>query len=325
MLNLLHQDPNQDVVLGVHRPTQNPAALYLASLAPSGRRSQRHALDQVAEILSKGRRGALEIAWHELTYEHTSWVRAILVERYAASTARRMLAAVRGVLREARRLHLMTHDAYDRAVDLRAVPGRRLPAGRALAGTEVEQLIESCATDPRRARGLRDLAVLALCYGAGLRRTEAVHLDVAHWSNDTLQVLGKGSRERVVPLAGASALYLEAWLTLRGSGPGALLCPVTQQGEIQIRPMTPEALYQALNRRARLAGVQDLRPHDLRRTCATDLLDRGADLLTVRDLLGHASADTTAIYDRRGDEALKRAARLHPMPNREISAEIPPA
>ena len=109
----------------------------------------------------------------------------------------------------------------------------------------------------------------------------------------------------------------------------APLVPVVSGQSVQVYTSTrptqnPEALYQALNRRARLAGVHDLRPHDLRRSCAPALLDRGADLLTVRDLLGHASADTTSIYDRRGDEALRKAARLHPMPNREISAEIPP-
>ncbi len=118
---------------------------------------------------------------------------------------------------------------------------------------------------------------------------------------------GKGDKERLVPLVGAAAAALDAWLTARGDRPGGLFLAITRHRTIVGTGMTSHAVYNILAKRRRAAGVAKLSPHDFRRTFVGDLLDAGVDLAAVQQLAGHASVATTARYDRRG-EAVKRKA-----------------
>ena len=154
----------------------SPAAVYLARLAPTGRRVQATALSQIAALVTDGAADAWSMPWHRLTYAHTHAVRAHVAARYAPATANRMLAALRGVLREAWRLGLMDSEQYQRATDLAAVRGQRLPAGRAVTAGELSALFASCPPTPG---GVRDAALIALLYGTGVRRSEAAALDLA--------------------------------------------------------------------------------------------------------------------------------------------------
>src|SRR5436309_1926054 len=106
-----------------------PALVYLARLAPTGRRSQLNALDTIAGLLSSGQHDARSFPWHQLHYAHTQALRTVLNERYAAATVNRMLAAVRGVLRECFYLGLMTADERERASNMSAVRSSTLPRG----------------------------------------------------------------------------------------------------------------------------------------------------------------------------------------------------
>lgn len=129
-------------------------------------------------------------------------LRSALVDSGAApAPANVRLAAVRGVLRAAWRLGLIDTDAWQRAADMGAVKGSRLPAGRALEMTVRSALFESCAD--RTAAGARDACLLTLLYGAGLRRAEAAAVQVADVEEEgagglTVRVVGKGNRERAV-------------------------------------------------------------------------------------------------------------------------------
>ena len=147
-------------------PDRHPAAVYLARLGPGSRRAQRGALDTMARALSGGRAGVEELPWHELEYQHTLALRTVLVERYSPATANRHLAALRGVLREAWRLGLMTAEDFQRAIDLSAVRGERLPRGRALSRGELRALFESCRNG--RPSDLRDAALIGVLYAAGV-------------------------------------------------------------------------------------------------------------------------------------------------------------
>jgi site-specific recombinase XerD len=296
-----------------------PATVYLERLAPGSRRTIRHALLLIARIVA-GRRHAniATFPWPELRYEHTAAVRAALLKRrLAPATVNRILAALRGVLREAWKLELLSAEDLARAIQVENVRATTLPRGRALARSELEALFASCALDPSPA-GARDAAALALLYGAGLRRSEAVTVDLGHLDlpTDTIKVLGaKGRKDRVTYL-GAAVETVARWVALRGPTAGPLLLAVNKAGRIVFRRLCGDAVRRLLERRARTAGVAGFSPHDLRRSCASDLLDAGADLAVVQRMLGHADPATTSRYDRRGEEAKKRAARLLHVPVR---------
>ena len=290
-------------------PSTHPVAIYLARLAPGSRRTMRQALDVVAEILTDGRADALTLPWHVLRYEHTQAVRARLAERYQAATVNKILAALRGVLKESWRLGLIPADDYHRAVDLRGVSAHTLPRGRALSAGDIRALFAVCAAE-RSPAGARDAAVLALLYGAGLRRQEVVQLDIDDVDIESGAVtirVGKGKKDRIAYGSDGSLAALRAWIALRGPGSGALFIPALTSGRTIMRRMVAHAVYKLVQKRARQAGVKAFSPHDLRRSFVSDLLDAGADIATVQRLAGHANVQTTVRYDRRGEETKKRA------------------
>lgn len=295
---------------------RHPALIYLASLSPGSRRTMRFSLEKIASFVSDGRADALTLAWHELRYQHTAAVRSALAQAYAPATANKMLSALRGVLRECFRLGYTTAEDYERARDLPPVRGSTLPKGRALSQGELRRLFEVCNEDDKRSRGARDAALLAVLYGCGLRRSEAVVLDVCDYDLGTneLRVEGKGGKERIVYAEGGAAEALGAWILHRGEEDGPLFYPINKGGGIQGRRMSDQAVLYILKRRGEQIEAKGFSPHDMRRTFIGDLLDAGADLAAVQRLAGHANVSTTARYDRRGERAKKRAASLLHVP-----------
>lgn len=290
----------------------NPALVYLSGLNEGSRRTMQQALDVMASLVQP-ESDHITFEWGGLRFEQTQAVRAALQDAYSPSTARKMLSALRSVLKHAWRLGLLSGDDYQRAVDLAPVRGNSAAptAGRALAPIEYNALFAAC-TETRN-RAARDAAILALFYAAGLRRTEMARLDLDSLDlrNKTLTVEGKGRKQRSVPLEDPAALKaLRAWLAVRGTEAGPLFVRVLKSDRLIYARLASSAMSYILSRRAAAAGVDHFSPHDLRRTFASDLLDAGADLVTVQKLMGHASPTTTAGYDRRGEQAKRRAVRL---------------
>src|SRR4028118_849982 len=126
---------------------QHPALVYLASLAIRIRRTMSGDLNTIAQVLTSGRCDLISLEWSLLRYSHCAAVRAALAERYAHSTANRMLSALRGVLKAAWRLGQLPTEEYHRAIDLPAVKGETLPRGRALPMGELRALFATCAAD----------------------------------------------------------------------------------------------------------------------------------------------------------------------------------
>lgn len=276
----------------------------------------RHTLNAIARLLSGGECDALTLDWAAIRYQHTAAIRSVLMERYAPATANRMLCALRRTLKEAQRLGLMSADDYARAADIASVRGDSPLRGRVLKASEMAALFRACKHDSSPA-GARDAALIAILAGAGLRRSEAVALDLADFDPDinSLQVRqGKGRKSRTVYLPDGAAAVLMAWLVLRGSETGALLCPVRRGGHTIVRRMTDQAVMLIIQKRAAIASVAPLSPHDFRRTFITDLLNSGADILTVQNLAGHSSPSTTSKYDRRGEAAKRKAVQLLHIP-----------
>jgi site-specific recombinase XerD len=295
---------------------QNPAAVYLASLGERSRRTIGGDLNAIAGIVSGGRFDAFSLQWEWIRYRHTAAIRSLLLERYAPATANRMLSALRGVLKAAWRLGQMPTEEYHRAIDLPAIKGETLPRGRAITGGELRSLFVICANDGS-AHGARDAALLALLYGAGLRRAEVVALDLADYDSQSGEVRvlkGKGGKQRTAYATKGGKAALDAWLFLRGDVPGPLFLPIRKGGAIIHRRLDNQSVFDILVKRARQAGIKDVSPHDFRRTFISDLLDAGADIATVQKMAGHANVSTTARYDRRGEVAKQKASELLHVP-----------
>lgn len=292
---------------------RHPALAYLSSLSEGSRRTMHQALDRIAELVTDGEADAEELPWHRLEYRHARAIRTRLREEYAPATTNKMLSALRGVIREAWRLGLVEADRYQRIADVEGISADRLPAGRGLSLGELHQLRGACEADDN-ATGERDLAMIAVMARAGLRRSEVVALDLEDLrplEDGRAELVvreGKGGKDRVVPVANGTLAALEDWVQIRGREPGPFFAPVDRFGNVTIRRLSTQAVYSRLERRADDAGIEEVSPHDLRRTFVSDLLDAGNDLSVTRDLAGHASTDTTARYDRRGERAKREAA-----------------
>jgi integrase/recombinase XerC len=201
---------------------------------------------------------------------------------------------------------------------------KRLPDP--LTVDDCQALIESVDTARSAPSDLRDRALLELLYGAGLRVGEVVSLDVrdVDLHRSEVRVMGKGRKERVVPLPTAAREGLSAWLASRRA-PGLLAEPLfvslrnRKRAKAGSRPDGPRRLQtrdvrRILLRRARGAGLADrVHPHRLRHSYATHLLDMGADLREIQELLGHASLGTTEKYTAVSAERLMEVYdRAHP-------------
>jgi site-specific recombinase XerD len=276
----------------------------------------RQALDVIAGILTGGQLTLETLPWGALRFQHTQAVRSALQERYSPPTANKMLSALRQTLRVAWNLGYMSAEEYQRAVDLKPVVGERegAAAGRALSYGEWLALLAVCAADPSPA-GARDAALFALLKVTGLRRAEVAALKLEDYdtASRTLHVEGKRRKQRAIPFEDTGALdALADWLMVRGTLPGPLFVRIKKGGQVQQTGLTEQGIYHILLKRGLEAQLPHFTPHDLRRTFAGDLLDVGADLPTVQKLMGHANANTTARYDRRGERAKRSAVqKLH--------------
>jgi len=228
--------------------------------------------------------------------------------RYAPATAARKLSAARGAY------GFMLDRGLVERNPAALVPGprqvRTLPA--TLSEPEMEELFDRpVVADPRR---LRDRALLELLYGCGLRASEACGLRIADVDADegTVRVTGKGGKERVVPLGGAAADALGRYLR---TGRPRLGRPETDRVFLSVRgrPLGPTDVRRALRRELDAAGLAQRPPHALRHTFATHLLEHGADLRSIQELLGHASVGTTQVYTHVSVRHLRAAhAASHP-------------
>ena len=152
-------------------------------------------------------------------------------------------------------------------------------------------------------------------YGTGLRRAEIVKLDCSHYKQDANEltvVSGKGRKDRLVYVPDGAAEAIKDWLRIRGFYAGPLFCHVNKAGRVSPRRLSGQGIWHILRKRGSEAGVESFSPHDLRRSCITDLLADGADIFVVQQLAGHSDPKTTMRYDHRGEVAKRTAARkLH--------------
>jgi integrase/recombinase XerD len=242
-----------------------------------------------------GDRGVTDIS--SVTSDDVSEYAAVLTGRGLAPTSiARKIAAVRGLHRFLVAEEMVGGDP----TALIEAPRRPSSIPKALSVAEVGRLIEAAAGDS--ALNVRDTALLEFMYASGARVAETVGLDVLDLdlSESVALVTGKGSKQRLVPLGGYAVAALERYLSrrleLKGDrpDPGALF--LSSRG----RRLTRQSVWQLVRKHAIAAGldVNAVSPHVLRHSVATHMVEGGADLRTVQEILGHASISTTQVYTR---------------------------
>lgn len=240
-----------------------------------------------------------------------SWLAISRSHGAARSTLARRAAALRTFTAWA---HRSGHSAHDPG-QLLASPRRQRTLPAVLAREEAAALMQTGSEDHSPV-GVRDRLVLELLYASGIRVAELTGLDLddVQRNRRMLRVLGKGSKERMVPYGLAAERALDDWLrsgrpalVRAGSGPALLL-------GVRGARLDQRAVRALVHRRvAGVAGAPDVGPHGLRHTAATHLLDGGADLRIVQELLGHSSLATTQIYTHVSVERLRQTyAQAHP-------------
>lgn len=248
-----------------------------------------------------------------LTLPHLrTWLAAQSAAGLSRATLARRSAAVRSFTSWCQRRGLITVDPGERLASPQVA--RVLPT--VLDVDEAVALMDhaAVAADDGSVLGCRDRAVLELLYGTGIRVAELCGLDLdgVDRMERTLRVRGKGDRERTVPYGAPAAAALDAWWSRRPeiatSASGRALFLGARGGRID--PRTVRALVHRLSRQA---GVPDVAPHALRHTAATHVLEGGADLRSVQELLGHATLATTQRYTHVSVERLRATfAQAHP-------------
>jgi integrase/recombinase XerD len=222
------------------------------------------------------------------------WVAHLADSGFARSTIARKTAAVRGFHR------FMVAEGMRDADPLATIdpPRRADSVPKALDVDDVFRLLE--APDPSSAAGRRDRALLEFLYGTGARVSEAVGLDLADLDLEagTARVLGKGARERQVPIGRGARDAIRSWLADRWELAGTRTDAVFVN--LRGRRLTRQGVFDIVRKAAVRAGLEsgDVSPHVLRHSAATHMLERGADLRTVQEMLGHANVSTTQVYTR---------------------------
>jgi integrase/recombinase XerC len=263
-------------------------------------------LAELAEWATRGRREPGELVHRDLR----AYAAALSERGLAPSTVARKLAAVRSL-----------HDHLTRAGAASSNPGELLPSPkrgsrlpRVLGPGEIATLLERIpASGPLE---VRDRALFELAYACGLRAEEIVNLDLdsTEFESETLRVTGKGSKTRIVPMGEPAQHALERYLQKARPALAADRSQAALFLSRRGRRLSPSDVRRRLERWVRQAAVAGhVSPHTLRHSFATHLLEGGADLRSIQELLGHASLSTTQVYTRVEPQRLRREyARSHP-------------
>lgn len=236
-----------------------------------------------------------------------AWLGEQMESGKSRATLARRAAAIRAFSTWAHARGLLAHDVAARLVTPK--PAKHLP--HVLTQEQATELVTHPASTSD-ATATRDVAMLELLYATGIRVAElcSLNLSSVDMERRTLRVLGKGNKERVVPFGGPAAAALERWIGVRGelAKAGSALFVGVRGRRIDQRQVR-----RIVDATAKELGLPQLSPHALRHTAATQLLEGGADLRSVQELLGHSSLQTTQIYTHVSAGRLKAVYRqAHP-------------
>ncbi len=308
--------PRREIHAALPPAMRDAADAFAEHLAAERNRSEHtvraYAGDTVSLLDHAARMGIAEPAGLTITALR-SWLARLRTTGAARSSLARRAAVARTFTAWAHRDGRMERDVGAGLSSPK--PHRDLP--QVLRVDQAEMLVTAPTATPGGpdVLVLRDRVVLELLYASGVRVSEMCGLDVdsIDWERRVLRVLGKGAKERTVPFGQPAEVALNTWLgygrprlVTAHTGPALLL------GARGAR-LNPTMVRRVVRAWSRAAGLPDASPHTLRHTTATHLLDGGADLRSVQELLGHASLASTQIYTHVSAERLRRAyEQAHP-------------
>ncbi len=230
---------------------------------------------------------------------------------FTNSSVSRTLAAVRGLHKFLFTENITPHNPAHEVKPPKI--GQRLP--KAITIAQMEKLFDT-VNNPQDVVQLRDRALLEILYGTGARISEAVKLtaDDIDLENAVIRLFGKGAKERILPLGSYAIAALEAYLVrsrpvlaIKGSGNALLF--LNKRG----KPLSRQSAWGIIQEISAKAGIEDISPHTFRHSFATHLLQGGADIRVVQEMLGHSSVTTTQIYTKVTPETLREVYTIaHP-------------
>ncbi len=300
----------------------NYPALYLATMtSPKGRSTMLALLNRLPKYNND-----IPIDWTKIT---SSFVLELLAnmetDGLSIATLNMALSGIKGVCHAAWSERGLSDDAYARIKDIKQRKQTKLPAGRAITHLEVDGLFDACHRDRNRTKGVRDALILAFGLYVGLRRSEIVAIKAKHidLENMTIQLIGKGNKEEILPLADVIKPMMLEWLALRNDAVIThkltgqhLFGRITKSGRIvNLEGITDSQVREILRNLTLESGVDVDNlptPHDMRRTRATTLLDAGVHPRIAQKMMRHANVETTMRYDRGNiDDALRDAVNMN--------------
>lgn len=280
----------------------NASQQYIRSLqSKSGRQSMQSTLENIVKLFGESEHQSYD--WSLLDNEAVEFIKNELIEKdYAPATIRKYLAALRGVAKYAWRSGTITHETYLHITQIKAPRGSRIRAGRALEISEIKHFYNFINTTTLA--GKRNLSMFVLLVECGMRRGDLNILNCSsvNWDNFSLKYIAKGNKERITFLSSKAAEALIDYYNhhpYRQQVDSPLFIPIRRNNNPVNRRLNVRSVNKILDKCRIEAGIHSFSPHDLRRTFATHLFDKGVDIKLVQDAMGHSQIATTVQYDRR--------------------------
>lgn len=250
--------------------------------------------------------------WEQVDYAFVqSYLNDLHQKNYATSSTSRMLSSLRQFFHYLLKEQIITLNPMQKVLG----PKKEKHLPTSLSLDQVEKILQ--APDTSEYIGLRDRAILELMYATGLRVSELTHLSLRdlHLELGFIQTIGKGNKERLLPIGEEAAYWLNQYLQdVRPLFLAKKTSRHTQHVFLNQRgnPFTRQGIWKNLNKYVQIAGItMDVSPHMLRHSFATHLLENGADLRMVQELLGHSNISTTQIYTHISKHRLQEVYRDH--------------
>lgn len=305
LASLGSDDSRRSVIDGLRRTIRVVDKMADDQRRPMNRRPSR---DRQGELLD-----VVQFPWSAVKYEAMQAIRAELLRSgLSPATINHTLTCVKSVLAVGWQMGIIEESDWRRVKSIKGVRGSREHAGRFIEEEEIRQLYKACEEPTIVA--IRDAAVIATLQG-GFRRKEVASIELkdVDMKRGQIKVIGKGNKERAVPVPDETLEAIKLWIEVRGNEPGTLFLPCTKIGVLN-RRISKETIRQIVIRRTQKAELASMSPHDFRRTYASTLFDKNTDLPVVMALMGHASPTTTVRYDRRGEKSKRRAVNRLSVP-----------